>query len=49
MIFRVMEVIILKRTVLGVMAVMTAITAGLAIIIADPAGVRYQGKRLRRK
>lgn len=49
MIFRAMEVIILKRTVLGVMAVMTAIAAGLAIIIADPAGVRYQGKRLRRK
>lgn len=41
--------IILKRTVLGVMAVMTAIAAGLAIIIADPAGIRYQGKRLRRK
>ena len=49
MIFRVMEVIILKRTVLGVMAAMTAIAAGVAIIIADPAGVRYQGKRLRRK
>ena len=48
-IVRVMEVIILRKTVIGVMAAMTVIAAGLAVIIADPAGVRYQGKRLCRK